>query len=77
MALPRRPAQVLLKWALQKGYCVIPGSGNPTHQAANLRVYDAELSADEMARLDALRDGPFFYMDVREVKSAAGVKQEP
>ena len=73
----RRPAQVLLKWALQKGYCVIPGSGNPTHQAANLRVYDAELSADEMARLDALRDGPFFYMDVREVKSAAGLKQEP
>ena len=65
----RTPTQVLLKWAIQKGFCVIPGSGNPAHQASNLRIYDAELSADDMAAIDALKDhGSFFYMDMRETK---------
>ena len=39
----RSPTQVLLKWAIQKGYGVIPGSGNPEHQRSNLQIYDAEL----------------------------------
>ena len=60
-------AQVLLKWALQKGYAVIPGSGNPKHQASNLNIYSASLSEEDMKSLDALHDnGNFFYMDMRD-----------
>ena len=60
-------AQVLLKWALQKGYAIIPGSGNPKHQASNLNIYSASLSEEDMKSLDALHDnGNFFYMDMRD-----------
>jgi 2,5-diketo-D-gluconate reductase A len=72
--------QVMLRWAIQKGYCVIPGTGNPAHMVSNLEVYGAELSADDMARLDGLKDHKsFFYMDMREAKrsGAAQPKEEP
>ena len=74
------PIQVMLKWAIQKGYCVIPGTGNPAHMVSNLEVYGAELSAEDMARLDGLKDHKsFFYMDMREGKKsgAARPKDEP
>jgi len=65
----RTPTQVMLKWAIQKGFCVIPGSGNPAHQIANLQIYESELSAGDMAEIDALKDHrSFFYMDMRETK---------
>ena len=73
----RSPTQVLLKWALQKGYCVIPGSGNPEHQRSNLAIYDAKLSDADMAALDDLRDDSgFFYVDLRET-STSGVAEPP
>ena len=71
------PLQVMLKWAIQKGYAVIPGTGNPAHMLSNLEVYGAELSAGDMATLDALKDHKsFFYMDMREAK-ADGAAQRP
>ena len=63
--------QVMLRWAIQKGFCVIPGSGNPKHQVSNLEIYGAELSAEDMAQLDALKDHEgFFYQDMREAKAS-------
>lgn len=79
----RSPTQVLLKWAIQKGYGVIPGSGNPEHQRSNLQIYDAELSSADMAKLDGLKDDDsFMYMDMREAKgeggaAGEGIKDEP
>ena len=35
---------------------VIPGSGNPDHMKENLEAFNWALSAEEMARLDALRN---------------------
>ena len=46
-------ACVLLRWALQKGWAVIPKSSSKSRIAANVAV-DFELSADEMASLDSL-----------------------
>ena len=46
-------ACVLLRWALQKGWAVIPKSSSKSRIASNIAV-DFELSADEMAALDAL-----------------------
>ena len=47
-------AQVILRWNLQKGVVVIPGSSNPDHIFENTRLYDFELTDDEMARINAL-----------------------
>ena len=47
-------AQVILRWNLQKGVAVIPGSGNPEHIRENIALFDFELSAEEMKRIAAL-----------------------
>ena len=49
-------AQIALRWLVQQGNIVpIPRSSNPTHMAESLKVFDFELSADEMARIFALQ----------------------
>ncbi|MEE1650244.1 aldo/keto reductase [Brachybacterium sp. J144] len=53
----KSPAQVMLRWGLQQGRSVIPKSVNPQRIAENLDVFDLELSAEEMARIDALDTG--------------------
>lgn len=50
----RSSAQVILRWNLQKGVAVIPGSSNPDHIQENTELYDFELTDDEMARINAL-----------------------
>lgn len=47
-------AQVILRWNLQKGVVVIPGSSNPDHIQENTELYDFELTDDEMNRINAL-----------------------
>lgn len=41
-------AQVILRWNLQRGIVVIPGSSNPEHIKENLDVFDFVLTDDEM-----------------------------
>ena len=48
------PAQVILRWNLQKGVVVIPGSSNPNHIKENTDIYDFELSDDEMDKINGL-----------------------
>ena len=50
----KSPAQVILRWNLQKGVVVIPGSSNPDHIQENTELYDFELTEVEMARINAL-----------------------
>ena len=51
------PAQVLLRWSLQKGFVTLPKSVNPERQAQNLGVFGFELTAAQMQALDALEAG--------------------
>src|SRR4051794_22598545 len=53
----KSPAQVMLRWGIQHGRSVIPKSTKPARIAENLDVFDFELSADEMAAIDALDTG--------------------
>ncbi|XOQ51918.1 MAG: Aldo/keto reductase [Succiniclasticum sp.] len=48
------PAQVILRWNLQKGVVVIPGSSNPKHIRENTELYHFTLTAKEMERINAL-----------------------
>lgn len=51
------PGQVLIAWALHRGTSVIPKSTNPGRIRENLAACDLELTADDMAALDALDRG--------------------
>lgn len=48
------PAQVILRWNLQKGVVVIPGSSNPEHIKENTQIYHFELTDEEMERINSL-----------------------
>ncbi|MDE5910999.1 MAG: aldo/keto reductase [Clostridia bacterium] len=47
-------AQVILRWHLQRGVVVIPGSSNPAHILENISIFDFELSDSEMDAIAAL-----------------------
>ena len=47
-------AQVILRWDLQRGIVVIPGSSNPEHIKENLDLFGFELSDEEMDRINNL-----------------------
>lgn len=50
-------AQVILRWNLQKGVIVIPGSSNPNHIRENLDLFGFTLTEEEMNRINALDRG--------------------
>lgn len=50
-------AQVILRWDLQRGIVVIPGSSNPEHIRENLNLFGFELSEEEMRQIAALDRG--------------------
>jgi diketogulonate reductase-like aldo/keto reductase len=47
-------AQVILRWDLQRGVVVIPGSSNPDHIRENLDLFSFELTPEEMDQIAAL-----------------------
>jgi diketogulonate reductase-like aldo/keto reductase len=50
----RTPAQVLLRWCLQHDVPVIPKSTRRERISSNAQIFDFDLSAEDMAELDAL-----------------------
>ncbi len=53
----RTPAQVLLRWNLQKGSVTIPKSVTPQRIRENAGIFDFELAAEDVARIDGLDRG--------------------
>jgi D-xylose reductase len=47
-------AQIVLRWAVQRGTVAIPKTQSADHLRENLAIYDFSLSEDEMQRIDAL-----------------------
>lgn len=51
------PAQVLLRWGLQRGLVVLPKASHPMRLAENLASHGARLGDEAMRSLDALEEG--------------------
>ena len=47
-------AQVILRWNLQRGIVVIPGSSNPEHIKENTEIYHFALTDEEMQKIEEL-----------------------
>lgn len=56
----KTPAQVCLRWSIQEGNVVFPKTLNPEHMRQNLDIFDFELSAEEMAAIDAIPQSPYY-----------------
>jgi 2,5-diketo-D-gluconate reductase A len=53
----RSPAQVVLRWHIQRGNIVFPKSTTPARIEENVQLFDFELDADQVAKIDALDRG--------------------
>ena len=62
----KTPAQVILRWHVQMGFVVIPGSKNVDHIKDNLNIMDFELTADEMAEIAKLDKDERYYHRTEE-----------
>ena len=49
--LQRTPAQIVLRWGVQRGTAVIPKTSKPERMAENLALFDFELNDDEICLL--------------------------
>jgi 2,5-diketo-D-gluconate reductase A len=54
----KTPAQVVLRWHIQNGLVAIPKSSNAERLAANLDVFDFELTAADLSSIAGLSHGP-------------------
>ena len=54
------PAQVVLRWGIQRGTAVIPKTSNPQRLVENLTLSEFNLSDDEMAGISALNQNRRF-----------------
>ncbi|CAG9988897.1 unnamed protein product [Clonostachys byssicola] len=55
----KSPAQILLRWSLQKGYTPLPKAVQPRHMEENIDVFNFELDSMDMAVLFTGVDEPY------------------
>ena len=60
-------AQIILRWHIQDGNIVIPGSKNPAHIKDNFDLFDFSLTGEEMARIAAMDQKKRYYISTPEM----------
>lgn len=60
-------AQIILRWHIQAGNIVIPGSKNPEHIKANFDLFDFALTEDEMKKISELDKNVRYYTSTPEL----------
>ena len=51
----KSPAQIVLRWHIQKGFIAIPGASNPDYIKENIDIFDFSLSDKEMEKIHKLK----------------------
>ena len=60
-------AQIILRWHIQAGNIVIPGSKNPAHIKDNFDLFDFSLTEEEMEKIAALDKDTRYYTSTPEM----------
>ena len=60
-------AQIILRWHMQDGNIVIPGSKNPEHIKANFDLFDFVLTDEEMNKIAAMNQNKRYYTSTPEL----------
>ena len=60
-------AQIILRWHIQDGNIVIPGSKNPAHIQDNFDLFDFSLTEEEMEKVAAMDKGKRYYTSTPEL----------
>lgn len=63
-------AQIILRWHIQAGNVVIPGSKNPEHIRANFDLFDFSLDDAEMAEIAAINKNKHYYTSTPDMLKA-------
>lgn len=63
----KTPAQVILRWHVQEGNIVIPGSKNPEHIRDNFSIFDFTLTDEERKEIKALNQNKRYYTSSPEL----------
>ena len=61
-------AQVILRWHVQMGNQIIPGSTNPDHIRANADIFDFELTDAEMDEIAKINKNVRYYNPTPEME---------
>ena len=56
----KSPAQVVLRWSVQRGIAIIPKSSKAERLVENMALFDFELSEDQMKSISGLNKGKRF-----------------
>lgn len=63
----KSPAQIILRWHIQSGSVVIPGSKNLAHIRDNFKLFDFKLTEKEMEEIAALERNKRYYTSTPEL----------
>ncbi|HKM44176.1 MAG TPA: aldo/keto reductase [Dysgonamonadaceae bacterium] len=50
----KTPAQIILRWNIERGLIVIPKSSNPGRQKENINLFDFSLTAEDIEKVNSL-----------------------
>ncbi len=60
-------AQIILRWHVQSGNVVIPGSKNPDHIRDNFDIFDFELIDEDMKKIESVNKNTRYYTATPEL----------
>lgn len=60
--------QIILRWAVEKGFITIPGTKNPDHIRANLDIFDFRLTEEDMKEIGKLEGTKKYYTATEDIE---------
>lgn len=58
----KTPAQILLRWGIEKGFSIIPKSTNPSRVIENSKFFDFKLEKEEIEKISTLNRNQRFVL---------------